>query len=95
MKQSEQLLREGACHLECMTRGVLHERHMEKYIATEHWESLMTGWDDDWFCYSSSKHSMILEWLGLGVTTFIRSSGAENTGERVPCGQGKEEVGWG
>lgn len=43
MKQAEQKLLEGAKHLECTTYGVLHERHLEAFIAPQHWNSLMYG----------------------------------------------------
>lgn len=43
MKHSEQELREGARHLECTTYGVLHERHLERYISPQHWDSLTNG----------------------------------------------------
>ncbi|XP_029467093.1 NFX1-type zinc finger-containing protein 1 [Rhinatrema bivittatum] len=82
MKQSEQKLHEGGQHLECSMRGVLHERYLEKYIEPHHWESLTNGMNEELFCYQRGKQSMILEWLGLGVTAFIRSTtdnpGAEN-----------------
>ncbi|XP_034642892.1 NFX1-type zinc finger-containing protein 1 [Trachemys scripta elegans] len=92
MKQSEQELREGARHLECTAHGVLHERHLERYITTQHWDSLMNGLDDEWFCYKGSRNSMILEWLGLGVTAFTQN-GAENPAAENAGGQqdGEEE----
>lgn len=43
MKESEQELHEGAQTLECTTRGVLREQHLEKYISPQHWKSLMNG----------------------------------------------------
>lgn len=43
--------------------------------------------DDEWFCYKGSRNSMILEWLGLGVTAFSRNGAenpvAENAGKRL------------
>ncbi|XP_068769058.1 NFX1-type zinc finger-containing protein 1 isoform X2 [Struthio camelus] len=86
MKQAEQELHEGAKHLECTTYGVLHERHLEACIAPQHWDSLMNGLDEEEFYYSGSQHSMILEWLGLGVTVFTQSA-AENLGAETPGGQ--------
>ncbi|KAM9068296.1 NFX1-type zinc finger-containing protein 1 [Sarcophilus harrisii] len=74
MKQSEQEIHKGAHHLECTTKGVVHERHLQKYIAPQHWNSLMNGPDVEWL-YSRKgwKQSMILEWLGLGFTAFTQS----------------------
>ncbi|NWJ03246.1 ZNFX1 protein, partial [Crypturellus undulatus] len=83
MKQAEQELHEGAKHLECTTYGVLHERHLEAYIAPHHWDSLMNGLDEEEFCYSVSQHSVILEWLGLGITVFTQTA-AENLGTENP-----------
>ncbi|XP_028926721.1 NFX1-type zinc finger-containing protein 1 [Ornithorhynchus anatinus] len=101
MKQSEQELRKGSQHLECTTNGVLHERHLEKYIAPHHWNSLMNGPDIEWFYYRGFKQSMILEWLGLGFTTFTQSAapsspaGAENAAqpEKEEEEDGEEEEG--
>ncbi|XP_030067298.1 NFX1-type zinc finger-containing protein 1 [Microcaecilia unicolor] len=86
MKQSEQKLHEGGQHLECSMRGVLQERFLEKYIEPHHWESLTNGRNDELFCYQSGKQSMILEWLGLGVTTFVRNM-ADNPGAENAAGQ--------
>ncbi|XP_067163733.1 NFX1-type zinc finger-containing protein 1 isoform X2 [Apteryx mantelli] len=87
MKQAEQELHEGAKHLECTTYGVLHERHLEACIAPQHWDSLMSGLDEEEFYYNGS---MILEWLGLGVTVFTQSA-AENLGAENPGGQQQRE----
>ncbi|KAM6248804.1 NFX1-type zinc finger-containing protein 1 isoform 1-T1 [Porphyrio hochstetteri] len=89
MKQAEQELHEGAKHLECTTYGVLHERHLESCIAPQHWDSLMSALDDEKFYYSASRHSVILEWLGLGVTFFTQNV-AENPGGQQ---EGEEEEG--
>ncbi|KAM6298780.1 LOW QUALITY PROTEIN: NFX1-type zinc finger-containing protein 1 [Aegotheles albertisi] len=94
MKQAEQELYEGAKHLECTTYGVLHERYLEACIAPQHWDSLMKGLDDKEFYYSASQHSMILEWLGLGVTVFTQNAAAENIGAENPGGQQEREEEW-
>ncbi|NXG55458.1 ZNFX1 protein, partial [Hemiprocne comata] len=93
MKQAEQELYEGAKHLQCTTYGVLHERHLEACIAPHHWNSLMNGLDDEEFYYSASKHSMILEWLGLGVTVFTQNA-AQNIGAENPGGDQETEEEW-
>ncbi|NWQ80530.1 ZNFX1 protein, partial [Columbina picui] len=93
MKQAEQKLLEGAKHLECSTYGVLHERHLEAFIAPQHWNSLMNGLDDEEFYYSASNHSMILEWLGLGVTVFTQTV-AENIEAEDPGGQQERGRHW-
>ncbi|XP_054995479.1 NFX1-type zinc finger-containing protein 1 isoform X1 [Sorex araneus] len=98
MKESEQELHEGAQTLECTMRGVLREQHLEKYISPQHWNSLISGpvQDGDWVCYQGWKHSpsMMLEWLGLGVSTFTQSvapGGPENTAQAE--GEEEEEEG--
>ncbi|NWS74149.1 ZNFX1 protein, partial [Crotophaga sulcirostris] len=93
MKQAEQRLHEAAKHLECTTYGVLHERHLEACIAPQHWDSLLNGLDDEEFCYSALRHSVILEWLGLGVTVFTQNA-AENVGAENPGGLQKREEEW-
>ncbi|KFP69846.1 NFX1-type zinc finger-containing protein 1, partial [Acanthisitta chloris] len=93
MKQAEQELQEGAKQLECTTYGVLHERYLESCIAPHHWDSLMKGLDDDGFYYRASQHSMILEWLGLGVSVFTQNA-AENIGAENPGGQQEREEEW-
>ncbi|XP_037666999.1 NFX1-type zinc finger-containing protein 1 [Choloepus didactylus] len=92
MKESEQELHEGAQTLECTMHGVLREQHLEKYISLQHWQSLMNGpvQDTEWVCFQGWKHSMMLEWLGLGVSSFTQSvapAGPENTAQA----EGEEE----
>ncbi|GAB5569115.1 NFX1-type zinc finger-containing protein 1 [Prionailurus iriomotensis] len=96
MKESEQELHEGAQTLECTMRGVLREQHLEKYISPQHWKSLMNGpvQDSEWICFQGWKHSMMLEWLGLGVGSFTQSvapAGPENTAQAE--GEEEEEEG--
>lgn len=41
--------------------------------------------DSEWVCFQRWKHSMILEWLGLGVISFTQSvapAGPENIGKK-------------
>uniref|UniRef100_A0A8D0KWH1 Zinc finger NFX1-type containing 1 n=1 Tax=Strix occidentalis caurina TaxID=311401 RepID=A0A8D0KWH1_STROC len=90
MKQAEQELHEGAKHLECTTYGVLHERHLEACIAPQHWDSLMNGLVSE-FYYSASQHSMILEWLGLGVTVFTQNAAEDVVQEREEEWEGEAE----
>ncbi|XP_025119095.2 NFX1-type zinc finger-containing protein 1 isoform X2 [Bubalus bubalis] len=86
MKESEQELHEGAQTLECTMRGVLQEQHLEKFISPQHWKSLMNGpnQDSEWVCFRGRKHSMMLEFLGLGVGSFTQSvapAAPENTAQ--------------
>lgn len=92
MKESEQELHEGAQTLECTMRGVLREQHLEKYISSKHWESLMSGpmQDSEWMYFQHRKHSMMLEWLGLVVGSFgqnVAPAGTENSAQA----EGEEE----
>ncbi|XP_048205561.1 NFX1-type zinc finger-containing protein 1 isoform X2 [Perognathus longimembris pacificus] len=92
MKESGQGLDKGAQTLVCTTRGVLREQHLQKYISPRHWESLMNGpgQDSEWGCLQPWKHSMMLEWLGLGAGAFTQHAapaGPENTAHA----EGEEE----
>ncbi|NXS11506.1 ZNFX1 protein, partial [Neodrepanis coruscans] len=93
MEQAEREVREGAKQLECTTYGVLHERFLEEYIEPQHWESLKKGLADTEFYYSSSRHSVILEWLGLGVSVFTQNV-AEHIQDENPGGQQEREEEW-
>ncbi|NXS38068.1 ZNFX1 protein, partial [Pomatostomus ruficeps] len=88
----EKELLEGAKRLECTTYGVLHERYLKPHIAPQHWASLMKGPENMEFYYSFSRRSVILEWLGLGVSVFTQNA-AENIWAENPGGQqeGEEE----
>ncbi|XP_064132257.1 NFX1-type zinc finger-containing protein 1 isoform X2 [Loxodonta africana] len=92
MKESEQELHEGAQSLECTMHGVLREQSLEKYISVQHWKSLTNGpvQDTEWVSFQGWKHSMMLEWLGLGVGSFTQSiapAGPEITAQA----EGEEE----
>ncbi|NXG11509.1 ZNFX1 protein, partial [Sakesphorus luctuosus] len=93
MAQAKQVLHEGAKKLECTTYGVLHERYLQAFIEPQHWASLMKGLDDMEFYYSGSQHSVILEWLGLGVSVFTQSV-AENRWAENPGDQEEREEEW-
>ncbi|NWU77785.1 ZNFX1 protein, partial [Onychorhynchus coronatus] len=94
MAQAEQELREGVKQLECTTYGVLHERYLEAYIEPQHWASLMKGLGDKKFYYNAfSKHSMILEWLGLGLSVFTQND-EENIWAENPDVQQEGEEEW-
>ncbi|NXP66262.1 ZNFX1 protein, partial [Chloropsis cyanopogon] len=92
MKAVEEKLLEGAKRLECTTYGVLHERYLKPHMAPEHWASLMTALEDTEFYCIGSRHSLILEWLGLGVSA-VTQNAAENIWAENPGGQqeGEEE----
>ncbi|XP_037356024.1 NFX1-type zinc finger-containing protein 1 [Talpa occidentalis] len=92
MKALEQGLYKGAQTLECTMKGVLQEQHLEKYISPQHWESLKNGpiQDSDWVYFQNRKQSMILEWLGLGVSSFTQSV-APTGPENIAQAEGEEE----
>ncbi|XP_027501643.1 NFX1-type zinc finger-containing protein 1 [Corapipo altera] len=93
MAQAEQGLQEQAKQLECTTYGVLHERFLVHYIEPQHRDSLMKGLDDKEFYYSGSQHSVILEWLGLGVPVFTQNA-EENIWAENPDGHQEREEEW-
>ncbi|RLV98769.1 hypothetical protein DV515_00010407 [Chloebia gouldiae] len=92
MKQAEECLLEGAHRLECTTFGVMHERYLKPHMAPQHWASLRKALEDSKLYYIGSRHSLILEWLGLGVSAFNQNA-AENIWTENPGGQqeGEEE----
>ncbi|KAG1963351.1 NFX1-type zinc finger-containing protein 1 [Pimephales promelas] len=68
MEQAEELLKRQTAQLECSLRGVLREDFLERYISSEHWDSLCLQpvYDDFERVGKKKKHSMIAEWLGIG-----------------------------
>ncbi|NXM69663.1 ZNFX1 protein, partial [Serilophus lunatus] len=91
MEQAEYELHEGAKQLECTTYGVLHERFLEEHIEPQHWESLNKGLADMEFYYSGSQRSVILEWLGLGVSVFTQNVAEHIQAEKPGDQQEREE----
>ncbi|NXK65134.1 ZNFX1 protein, partial [Sylvietta virens] len=90
MKMVEQKLLEGAKRLECTMCGVLHERYLKPHMEPQHWASLRTALEDTEFYYIGSRRSVILEWLGLGVSAFMQNA-AENLWAENPGGQEERE----
>ncbi|KAM4622796.1 NFX1-type zinc finger-containing protein 1 isoform 2-T2 [Discoglossus pictus] len=74
MKMSEQKLHEGGQLLQCSMAGIIHEKFLEKHIDELQWASLHNALDEDGFCIQggNGRSSMIVEWLGLGITPYIR-----------------------
>ncbi|NXX41716.1 ZNFX1 protein, partial [Tricholaema leucomelas] len=95
MKQAEHLMQEGVEHLECTMHGVVHERQLLACIAPLHWDSLTRALDAEEFQSTPlySRHSVILEWLGLGATVSTQSA-AEDTEAENSGGQQEREEGW-
>ncbi|XP_075033777.1 NFX1-type zinc finger-containing protein 1 [Mixophyes fleayi] len=86
MKVSEQKLQEGAQILQCSTSGIIREQFLQKYIKDKHWDSLhkVMNEDDFFIVTGRGKASIILEWLGLGVSPFMQAAdptGAEAQAE--------------
>ncbi|XP_005057093.1 PREDICTED: NFX1-type zinc finger-containing protein 1 [Ficedula albicollis] len=90
MRKIEQQLLKGAQQLECTTYGVVNHRYLKPYMAPQHWASLIMGLEDDELFYIGSRHSLILEWLGLGVSAFTQNA-AENIWAENPGGQQERE----
>uniref|UniRef100_A0A8C3N3A4 Zinc finger NFX1-type containing 1 n=1 Tax=Geospiza parvula TaxID=87175 RepID=A0A8C3N3A4_GEOPR len=96
MREAEEGLLEGAKRLECTAYGVLHERYLKPHMAPQHWASLRRALanQDTEFYYIFSQRSLILEWLGLGVSAFTQNA-AENTwqeGEEESEDEAEEEL---
>ncbi|NXV10160.1 ZNFX1 protein, partial [Cettia cetti] len=94
MRRVEEKLLEGAKRLECTTFGVLHEQYLKQHMAPQHWASLRRALENTEFYHIGSRRSVILEWLGLGVSAFTQNA-AENIGAENPGGQEREEEGEG
>ncbi|GCB62108.1 hypothetical protein scyTo_0000002 [Scyliorhinus torazame] len=77
MRKSEQKICAAAQHLECTTQGVLHEQYLEKHISAMHWNSLQNGLVFDDFGMFGRRHSLILEWLGLGFMSVTTIPGGD------------------
>ncbi|XP_077192287.1 NFX1-type zinc finger-containing protein 1 [Paroedura picta] len=75
-----------AAKLEGSLRGILHERVLQEYISKLHWDSLAKGLDQDWL---PGGHSLMAEWLGLGLTPFACND-TEPNGERNAGTLGEE-----
>ncbi|NWH86348.1 ZNFX1 protein, partial [Aegithalos caudatus] len=90
MKGVEEKLLVRAKRLEFTTYGVLHERYLKPHMAPQHWDSLTTALENTEFYYIGSRHSVIVEWLGLGVSAFTQNA-AENIWAENPGGQQERE----
>lgn len=90
MRESEQKICTAARHLECTTQGVLHEQYLEKYIAG-HWNSMQSGLIFDHMLLPRGRHSIILEWLGLGFMGVSEIPGASPLNTEHADGQEDED----
>ncbi|NXA73722.1 ZNFX1 protein, partial [Thryothorus ludovicianus] len=88
MRQAEQKLLEGTRRLENTTCGILNKEHLQRHMAPQHWDSLLTALNGVY--YLGSNRSLILEWLGLGESAFTQNA-AENTWAENPGGQQERE----
>ncbi|KAJ7332316.1 hypothetical protein JRQ81_014496 [Phrynocephalus forsythii] len=86
MREAQLHLEDAGAQLECSLRGVLHERHLRGYMADQHWESLVHGYPEEWM---NPKGSLVLEWLGLGASSFSQSAPDRNGAQ--PAGTPEEE----
>ncbi|XP_053098833.1 LOW QUALITY PROTEIN: NFX1-type zinc finger-containing protein 1-like [Hemicordylus capensis] len=88
MREAQQQLEACSALLENSQRGILHERHLRGFMAPRHWDSLRQAWNREWL---DPKRSLVLEWLGLGVSPVARGAvepeeGAHAAGQELsPC----------
>nr|XP_056700934.1 NFX1-type zinc finger-containing protein 1 [Euleptes europaea] len=87
MRESQQELQELSALLNSSWQGIVHERHLQKYMLEHHWNSLRRGWDLGWL---PPEASQVVEWLGLGFTPFACSD-SEPNGEETAGTQEEEE----
>uniref|UniRef100_A0A8C2J0P8 Zinc finger, NFX1-type containing 1 n=1 Tax=Cyprinus carpio TaxID=7962 RepID=A0A8C2J0P8_CYPCA len=79
MEAAQDFLKRQSVQLECSLRGVLKEDFLEKYISSQHWDSLCLQPVLDGFeSVGKKKPSMIAEWLGIGFSGFLQ--GPQQTG---------------
>lgn len=79
MEAAQELLKRQTIQLECSLRGVLKEDFLERYISSQHWDSLCLQPVFDGFeSVGRKKPSMIAEWLGIGFCGFLQ--GPQTTG---------------
>ncbi|XP_075703159.1 NFX1-type zinc finger-containing protein 1 [Rhinoderma darwinii] len=91
MKESEIKLHEGAQLLQCSTTGIIHERYLEKYIKDEHMDSLLNIKNDEDFFFPTKKISIIVEWLGLGILPFTKTTDPNEEEQPEPDDLEEEE----
>ncbi|NWV46672.1 ZNFX1 protein, partial [Daphoenositta chrysoptera] len=90
MKEIEQELLEGVRRLEYTTDTILPQWYLKPHMAPQHWASLRTALEDTELYCVGSRHSLILEWLGLGVSAFTQNA-AEDIWAENPGGQEERE----
>ncbi|XP_069003772.1 NFX1-type zinc finger-containing protein 1 [Embiotoca jacksoni] len=97
LRQEETEIQSQSMKLECSLKGVLRETFLEKFISYRHWESLHllpTGdpTQDAFAAWSEKKHSVMMEWLGLGSTVFLQRETEEaNSNEAAEEAMEQEE----
>ncbi|TKS70677.1 Zinc finger-containing protein 1 [Collichthys lucidus] len=71
--QEEREIQNQSTQLECSLKGILRECFLQKYISYRHWDSLQElPTQDEFEVWGERKTSLIMEWLGLGSTTFLQ-----------------------
>ncbi|XP_051269576.1 NFX1-type zinc finger-containing protein 1 [Dicentrarchus labrax] len=91
--QEERGIEMHSMRLECSLKGVLREYFLQKYILGRHWDSLHQPPTQDGFeIWTEKKPSLMMDWLGLGSTTFLqRETENANGNEDIEAEEAEEE----
>ncbi|KAL8179818.1 UNVERIFIED_CONTAM: NFX1-type zinc finger-containing protein 1 [Gekko kuhli] len=87
MRDSQHHLQQAAASLECSLRGVLHERYLQSCMSESHWDSLTQARDQEWLPPGTS---LLVEWLGLGLTPLAGSNVEPEEEEDAGAPEGQE-----
>ncbi|XP_017264129.2 NFX1-type zinc finger-containing protein 1 isoform X2 [Kryptolebias marmoratus] len=66
----ERVIQNQSMKLECSLKGVIRESFLQRFISDIHWESLNSLLRNPEFGFWNKKFNLMMEWLGLGLTTF-------------------------
>ncbi|KAM9361314.1 NFX1-type zinc finger-containing protein 1 [Symphorus nematophorus] len=72
LRREEEMIERQSKRLECSLKGILREIFLQRFISDRHWEGLHQPPMEDGFEIQGEKPSLIMEWLGLGSTTFLQ-----------------------
>ncbi|XP_042361275.1 NFX1-type zinc finger-containing protein 1 isoform X2 [Plectropomus leopardus] len=83
LRREEDGIQSQSMKLECSLKGVLREIFLQKFISHKHWDSMHQPPSQDGFeICGEKKHSLMMDWLGLGSTVFLkRETENANTNE--------------
>ncbi|KAM7422964.1 hypothetical protein PAMA_010818 [Pampus argenteus] len=72
LHQEETEIQNQSVKLECSLKGILRENFLQRFISDRHWDGLHVPLMQDGFEIRRKNSSLMMEWLGLGSTTFLQ-----------------------